>query len=759
VDQIIENATADHPIYTDAFRTNDEITVPASVLFSTVLPMADYPAEDQVTVKPKNVSSLSSQFAAPIDSTVPTTYSSFVNQQQVAGGINSDLAARVDNAEAQLPSYKRGNNFAHWLPFFENRKSQLQQGQSEGLLLAEKINTAGTESTAPKEGDLTGRSFQNSVRQSQSWPSLNFNSTAMELTDRSKTYTLRDSNVPLIVRMEFISSPEYNEKATGSTKAAGDNGQNLTRVVFMAAEDNKQELTVHTRGYVDNNDQELTVSTTAVRNEVEELTDSTKAARSNGQKFTDNINSVGRYGLEQTANTKAVGKNRHFRGSTKEQNLNGSSMSVENNSQKLTGSTTAVDNNRQKLTGSFTAVENNSQKLTGSTTAVENNSQKLTGSTKSVENNRQKLTGSTMSVENNSQKLTGSTMSVENNSQKLTGSTKVGEYNDQEISRNARAPDHDQEVTYKPRPAEAPAYDPKIKGKSSTRMSSKYEISVAAQTTQQKTEITGTVRTPENYLKLAGNARSFEHPEYDDKHKDNTRTFVSPEYNSKQKDYKNAFETMKTDRSEIDNIDKIETSKTLENYHELDENNATLQISNKDLKVTGSIKTGGTSEEFMSTTSGPPDFNRLWMELHNFTLKSLNLTRLGLEDPTIFGLSSAGHQSREQPSSKVNLSLRAVDPLDHHGLQTFLYYGIPFLLLVAIISGILFVFRGRVRRLLRRNIVTPATASSLLSGSSGTEAGQRRGRVLLERKEAWRQTLTPTKSALLRTQLPDIHVV
>jgi hypothetical protein len=60
VDQIIENATADDSIYTAAFRTNDEITVPASVLFSTILPMADYPAEDQVTVKPTYVSSLSS---------------------------------------------------------------------------------------------------------------------------------------------------------------------------------------------------------------------------------------------------------------------------------------------------------------------------------------------------------------------------------------------------------------------------------------------------------------------------------------------------------------------------------------------------------------------------------------------------------------------------------------------------------------------------------------------------------------------------
>ncbi len=748
MDQIIQNATHDHSIYTAAFRTNDEITVPVSVLLSTVLP--NYPAEDQVTIKPKNVSSLSSQFAAPIDSTVPTTYSSFVNQQQVAGGFNSDLAARVDNADDQLPSYKRGNNLAHWLPFFENRKSQLQQGESEGLLLAEKINTAGTESSAPKEGDLTGRSFQNLVRQSQSWPTLNFNSTLMELTDRSKTYTLTDSNVTLIGRMEFISSPEYNEKATGSTNAAGDNGQNLTRVVFMAAEDNKQELTVNTRGYVENNDHELTVSTTAVRNEVQELTDSTKAARTNSQKFTDNQNAVGRYGQELTASTEAVGNNRHLTGST---------MSVENNSHKLTGSTKSVENNRKKLKSSTKSVENNSQKLTGSTISVENNRQKLTGSTKAVENNRQKLTGSTMSVENNRQKLTGSTKSVGNNRQKLTGSTKVGEYNDQEISRNARAPDHDQEVTYKPRPAEAPAYDPKIKGKSSTRMSSRYEISVAAQTTQQKIEITGTVRTPENYLKLAGNARSFEHPEYDDKHKDNTRTFVSPEFDSKQKDNKNAFETVKTDRSEMDNINKLETFKTLQNYHELVENNTTFQISNKNPKVTGSIKTGGTSEEFMSTTSGPPDFNMLWMELQNFTLKSLNLTRLGLEDPTIFGLSSAGHQPREQPSSKVNLSLGAVDPLDHHGLQTFLYYGIPFLLLVAIISGILFVFRGSVRRLLRRNIVTPATASTLLSGSSGTEAGQRRGRVLLERKEAWRQTLTPTKSALLRTQLPDIHVV
>ncbi len=702
MDQIIENATADHSIYTAAFRTNDEITVPVSVLFSTILPMADYPAEDQVTVQPNTVSSLSSQFAVPIDNTVPTTYSSFVNQQQVSGGFNSDLAARVDNADDQLPSYKRGNNLAHWLPFFEIRKSQLQQGQSDGLLLAEQINTAGTTSSAPKEGDLTGRSFQNLVRQSQSWPRLNFNNTVMELTERSKTYPLRDNNVKLIGRMKFISRPDYHEEATGSSN---DNDQNLTRVVFMAAEDNKQELTVNTRGYVKNNDHELTVNTTAVRNDVQELTDSNKAARRNGQKFTDNINTVGRYGQELTASTKAVGKNRHFAGITK---------------------------------------------------PVENNSQNLTGSTKSVENNSRKLTGSTMSIENNRQKLTGSTMTVDNNRQKLTGSTKVGDDNDQEISRNARAPDHDQEVTYKPRPAETSAYDPKIKGKSRTRGSSRYEISVAAQTTQQKSEITGTVRTPENSLKLAGNARSFEHPEYDDKHKDNTRTFLSLEYDSKQKDYKNAFETMKTDRSEIDNIDKIETFTTLENYHELNENNTTFQISNKDPKVTGSIKTGGTSEKFTSTTSGPPDFNRLWMELQNFTLKSLNLTRLGLEDPTIFGLSSAGHQ---QPSSKVTPSLGAVDPLDHHGIQTFLYYGMPVLLLVAIISGILFVFRGRVRRLLRRNIVTPATASFLLSGSSGTEAGQRRGRVLLERKEAWRQTLTPTKSALLRTQLPDIHVV
>jgi hypothetical protein len=151
-----------------------------------------------------------------------------------------------------------------------------------------------------------------------------------------------------------------------------------------------------------------------------------------------------------------------------------------------------------------------------------------------------------------------------------------------------------------------------------------------------------------------------------------------------------------------------------------------------------------------------PDFDRLWQELDSAS-SYLNVTRLAVEE-AIFGSASAGRGNGSRDAVAKEKPPNSVEP----ELRSLLYYGTPLILLVLLVSLILCLFRGRVRRLFAGNVVSPAPSCLSAADSAVTpETEMKSGRALLMdgREEAWQPSATPPKSLFLRPQLPEIHVV
>ena len=182
-----------------------------------------------------------------------------------------------------------------------------------------------------------------------------------------------------------------------------------------------------------------------------------------------------------------------------------------------------------------------------------------------------------------------------------------------------------------------------------------------------------------------------------------------------------------------------------------------LGLIESDLSDSGVAGIGNTSASSTKDTS----MERFLLDFESIP-NFVNVTSVSL-DRAIFGLKTGGPEL-PVAGPKVISNTETSDQIGPD-LRCFVDYGIPGLVVSFLVLILIFAFRARIRRLFAANIVSPAPSSLSIGGVSTVQLltangeQERRGRELLEGSKVVQLSAMPTKSALSRPQLPEIHVM